>query len=422
MSSLLSLPLEPLDRVSEYVASEYNLYELTLVNRYCYFVASKHQLAHIRINVTDQISFKDDVQCWTDQLGTASAFAAVRLFPSLLQILHQQLRHCGLHIRASILPSLHQHANRLHNIDEHDFTLATSPGLASVLLPVPQYDDEGNVEYNEEAVMRIAAGLAPNLTDVHIVHRGLRAGSEILAAVDLGRPPWRGPSPSKMRCFRPWERYLVFSALRSLQLWAVDLETLTSIRSHRFSSLRVLAIELEYPQDANRHYCSDKARRLDEAASAFLLSLALLQSIHISGSSHCEKARTHGNADEIASYQALGALSNLTELSLHLRLTDSVPDSMSNLRDMLISGAVESAKYSRKLLLNAEDDELDIKTHVREVINGPTKRIPLDEIDECYRLGPSEKAFRSLWPAKTGHWVHDWHSFPLGSKPPIYEA
>jgi hypothetical protein len=75
-------------------------------------------------------------------------------FPALLlEVLYHALPHCRLYIRGFNLPSLHYNADHPQDIDKHGLALATSPSLASVVVPVSQYDDSGCVEYNEEAVM-----------------------------------------------------------------------------------------------------------------------------------------------------------------------------------------------------------------------------------------------------------------------------
>lgn len=316
MASLLSLPLEVLDRVYEYVASGYqpSLSSLALVNRYCYRVASKHRFRRVTIKAP----LDESIKRWTDILQPASAFADVRrlsivfpneggydsrhsyyiddlddltcideyydqaiweLFrsicqdrddnelgflvnlvgqlsglqdliwaceipfpPPLLDILHQNLPNCRLHNMAFKLPSLHYHAHHPQEVDRRDFTLATSPNLTSALVPISRYDHDGNVEYNEEAVIQISAGLAPNLREVHAVRRPIEACNTRYEAIKRGRPPWPGffpnsPTkyeseqpkqarlqrwslhPAKIHIFKLWENALDFSTLQVLHLW-----------------------------------------------------------------------------------------------------------------------------------------------------------------------------------------------------------
>lgn len=156
---------------------------------------------------------------------------------------------CRLRIANFKIPSLHQYADQLHGVDERDFALATSPNISSIVVPVSHYDIDGCVEYNEEAVLQMAAGLAPNLIEVHIVHGMLGASPYFFDAVDRGRPPWRGffvnkrqgvvgevsqtvhlkcwsLSPARIEYFATWEEAMDFSELRTLQLWEVTSDVL----------------------------------------------------------------------------------------------------------------------------------------------------------------------------------------------------
>ena len=63
---------------------------------------------------------------------------------------------CHLHIHSFRLSSLIQHRDRPQPIDPDDYALATSPSLSSIVVSVRNHEDDGNVNYNEEAVMRMA--------------------------------------------------------------------------------------------------------------------------------------------------------------------------------------------------------------------------------------------------------------------------
>ncbi|KAL4901757.1 hypothetical protein BDW74DRAFT_181471 [Aspergillus multicolor] len=332
--------------------------------------------------------------------------------PSLLQILHEQLPRCSLHIRAFKMPSLHQDADHPVDIDQRDYSLATSPNLCSILVPISHYDTFGCVEYNEEAAMEMAAGLAPNLKELHLVYGALGSSLEYVRALERGRSPWRGffplkaendpksqqpirlqtlsISPATMQHFTPWEARLDFSALETLQLWDVQAETLMALSTHSGSlaMLKTLALHTESPEDRiSQEYSADKAARLDDAATWFLSALGLgrvrLERVHLSGGPHLGKSfrqllfshgrslrtlsliaparyaesgpritvsrikeiqthcphiqdlrlslrRTHGNADEVAVYDALGKTTRLTCLTLQFHLLDQNPDSTSH--------------------------------------------------------------------------------------------
>ncbi|KAL5336140.1 hypothetical protein BJX70DRAFT_400951 [Aspergillus crustosus] len=100
MTSLLSLPLELLDRICEYVASSYRpgIPNLALVNRHCYTITIRHRFRCISINaVSDRVGKAQqrqtliaDVKRCTEILQSASAFTAVR------QLSIAEYETCGL--------------------------------------------------------------------------------------------------------------------------------------------------------------------------------------------------------------------------------------------------------------------------------------------------------------------------------------
>ncbi|KAL4990209.1 hypothetical protein BDW68DRAFT_43835 [Aspergillus falconensis] len=75
------------------------------------------------------------------------------------EVLRQDIPHCRTHLRAFIL-----------DIDEegqmvkYEHALATSPLLSSIHCKIARHTDS----YKEQAIMQIAAGAAPNLTQVYI--------------------------------------------------------------------------------------------------------------------------------------------------------------------------------------------------------------------------------------------------------------
>ncbi|OJJ08132.1 hypothetical protein ASPVEDRAFT_47338 [Aspergillus versicolor CBS 583.65] len=505
MASFLSLPLEVLDRVYEYVASGYqpSLSSLALVNKYCYRVASKHRFRRVTIKAP----LDQGIKRWTDLLQSASAFADVRrlsiMFPNeggyhsnhsyytsdlddltcideyydhaiwnlfrtscqhkddneweslvtlvsqlcglqdliwaceipfpppLLDFLHQKLPDCRLHNMAFRLPSLHYHSSHPQGIDSRDFTLATSPNLTSALVPMSRYDHDGNVGYDEEAVMQMSAKLALNLREVHAVERPIEACLEHDQAVERGRPPWQGffptsptkhgseppqqarlqrwgLNPARIDLFRQWETKLDFSTLQVLHLWQVDVKTLQSVSSHSLKSLRVLAIDLKYPEDHDMNYSLDEAIRLDEAAASFVLALPPLNKVHFSGvhrhenafqtiiqfhgaslhtlslisspcsslpgplmtvsrvqqiQAHCPNIRdlrvpilrTRGNAaeGEATMYQNLGVFTHLTHLELQLRPREPDPESLIDDTDYIDPQQIPD----QELLVRAAVDE-----------------------------------------------------------------
>ncbi|KAL4886645.1 hypothetical protein BJY04DRAFT_178067 [Aspergillus karnatakaensis] len=325
--------------------------------------------------------------------------------PSVLQVLQHDIRNCRLHYRTFKLPSLHQKSMVPHDIDAHDYALATYKHLTSVLVPLSHYDSSGCVEYNQEAVQKMAAGLAPDLTQVHVVYGPPGAGSDRVR--NLRRPAWRGffidqeddsgegapqrsslihlqtwsLSPANYGYFSQWEARIAFSELQVLQLWAASLETLQAVRHIQFTSLKTLALDLEYPQGSCGEFKHSEAARLDVAASEFLLEMAVsVQRIHLSGIPTCERAfkavlqrhgstlqtlslvspgspsragpqmtvsrimdihrycprlrdlrvpiqRAGGNSHEVEIYKAFGVFSDLSDLFFQLDMTNGLPRS-----------------------------------------------------------------------------------------------
>lgn len=90
--------------------------------------------------------------------------------PCLLQVLHQRLPRCRLHIRAFRLRSIQRSENNLKEMDECELALATSPCLSSVVVPISRRYSNSGVDCNWEAALRLATGLAPNLAHVLRTH------------------------------------------------------------------------------------------------------------------------------------------------------------------------------------------------------------------------------------------------------------
>jgi hypothetical protein len=83
----------------------------------------------------------------------------------ILSVLNEQIPRCQLHIHKFDLRSLHQRET-LQDIEETEYMLATSPCLFKIDIPYSRYDARVCANYNVEATLRLAAGLAPNLKHV----------------------------------------------------------------------------------------------------------------------------------------------------------------------------------------------------------------------------------------------------------------
>ncbi|KAL4925091.1 uncharacterized protein BDV17DRAFT_189987 [Aspergillus undulatus] len=165
------------------------------------------------------------------------------------------------------------------------------------------------LEYNEEAVLEIAAGLTPSLTDVHIVYTPTMVpGTDTFCVLQKGRPPWQGFYPRyynsgggieyqamkriHLKCwslsasgadyFQRWEERIVFCGLRTLHLWEVSAETLALARNHQFTSLKTLTLHLGSSSDN-----AGDNTFIDETAALFFSEInCRLKIIHLSSTFH----------------------------------------------------------------------------------------------------------------------------------------
>lgn len=83
--------------------------------------------------------------------------------PSLFKALIDSQPHCRLH-----LPKFRFRSLRENITNEHEMRVATSPQLSSIGVCYVKRDSLANEDYNEEAVMQLIGGLAPNLRKVRM--------------------------------------------------------------------------------------------------------------------------------------------------------------------------------------------------------------------------------------------------------------
>lgn len=113
---------------------------------------------------------------------------------ALLETLHTSLPRCRLHVHSFSLRSLFRYFNEGPNprqgIDDAEFMLAKSANLTCVaVLTSDLFDDM--INYNEEALRSMVAGLAPNLKYVYI-----RESSDVFQRQrNLPKPRWQGFIP-----------------------------------------------------------------------------------------------------------------------------------------------------------------------------------------------------------------------------------
>ena len=154
---------------------------------------------------------------------------------------------------------------QLIDISPDDYALATSPALCSVVVGMCSYETDGQLNYNEEAVLGMAAGAAPNLQHVWLFPSPAGDSLALIAAVALGKPPappghlffpkvqagnlrslsfitrgrhdindWAARADFSKLCYLalPWDPALAdiavrgeLASLRNLCLWDIDMES-----------------------------------------------------------------------------------------------------------------------------------------------------------------------------------------------------
>ena len=111
----------------------------------------------------------------------------------ILTVLHEQLPACRLHARDFDLRSLHQR-DAIQDIEETEYMLATSPCLYQIVGPYSNRDFVGCANFNEEAVLELSAGLAPNLKHVCVWDNSPKPTGEIQPHY-VDELEWRGFHP-----------------------------------------------------------------------------------------------------------------------------------------------------------------------------------------------------------------------------------
>jgi hypothetical protein len=146
---------------------------------------------------------------WDNMTDHSKAWLPLSHFIRQLPALKDLVWACGSHLPPSVLSAIHDRGCRLHMhhfhllsliqsrdnpqpINQDDYALATSQSLVSITARLVGLRDDGMVDYNEEAVMRLVAGMAPNLA--HVWLNRDRSGSSLALqeAVRLGKPAWGG--------------------------------------------------------------------------------------------------------------------------------------------------------------------------------------------------------------------------------------
>ncbi|KAI8954478.1 hypothetical protein F4801DRAFT_533351 [Xylaria longipes] len=211
---------------------------------------------------------------------------------------------CRLHVNRFSLSSLIQDREHPHDIDPDEFALATSPCLYSIVVPFYGYDEYGNINYNQEAVLRMVAGAAPNLAHIWMRLSPPGASIALRAAYHSTRPTWPGffretklgdePKRGSLQSLvisdsglspeqiENWSHITDFSKLRHLVIhWndnshdvVTSLHVLASLASHgHFESLHALMLTIPV----------GSSRQVQEALSLLLERLNPLEKLYLSG-------------------------------------------------------------------------------------------------------------------------------------------
>jgi hypothetical protein len=217
-----------------------------------------------------------------------------QLPPSLLRTLHKQLPSCRLHHLTFRFRTL------LWGVPyPYEMELATSPSLHRVNVVYTYQDSDADFDYNADAVMELAAGLAPNLKEVTImkIHSPLASSQR-----SERRPPWQGlpgysremvGSLTSLSILRPelatlqkWAKHTDFTKLQHLRIGTGFREKSLGVsgeemewiaRNISFASLKTLYIDLDRRDDLNEKpdYCDN--------AINFFQSLEPLEELSING-------------------------------------------------------------------------------------------------------------------------------------------
>jgi hypothetical protein len=249
----------------------------------------------------------DDTQ-WHKLVELVEKFPALRemtwgcaeQIPScVLKYLHKNLLQCRLHMRNFCLRSLHQPPQISIQISPNEAELITSPCLYSIAMKYDYMNTSGSADYNEEAILDMAAGLAPNLRKISLLWESSGSSMWYVAGLRVPRQQWRRDfiSPlsastaphaalqslelvasDSIETLKSWNRVIDFSVLRSLKVHysfsSTDLHWLTS--NCQFRSLDTLLIAPSLDGD-------DTLEELADATESFLLSLPPLKNFKMTG-------------------------------------------------------------------------------------------------------------------------------------------
>ncbi|KAH0363963.1 hypothetical protein KCU65_g7028, partial [Aureobasidium melanogenum] len=242
-------------------------------------------------------------------------WGCVELVPSsILDYINQKaFPKVRLHIENFRLNGIYKPPEVTIGLNPQELKVATSPCLHSLKMRYTNLDESGFVNYNEQAVIDMVAGAAPNLRRIHMFWQ--RGGSSPWHLLAFYKPkqPWRrdihfpgsptsstgsletleivseDPSRSLMR----WGEVTDFSKLRSLTVHSpIDVEALRWLTTRcRLSSLDNLALNVDYsdrdlPDEDTSNAMDDLLRSLRPLKSLKLVGLIEPRSISLAIEHH----------------------------------------------------------------------------------------------------------------------------------------
>lgn len=249
-----------------------------------------------------------------EDMAWAPVVRLMKIIPHLTKLVYD----CRNQFPPSLLDALHEHHPQCKfyhltfrfrtllwgNPYPYEMALATSPCLYGVKLACSWRDSEGDDDFNQEAMLELVAGLAPNLKEVVVMNlmpenavryyrrprepwRGLPgfvSGGSMGSLTSLsliGNVEWRMPDVLQM-----WSKHTDFSSLRHLTLgggygcenMGMDDEVMEKVaQNYCFPRLKTLCIRLE------RNDRAVERPNYANSAIALFRSLEPLDELSVSG-------------------------------------------------------------------------------------------------------------------------------------------
>lgn len=205
-------------------------------------------------------------KCSEEDMAWAPVVSLIKILPGLTTLKYD----CRNQFPPLLLDAIEEHKCKLHHMtfrlrsllsdtpDPYEMALATSPCLYKAQVRCAWRDSNGGDDFNEEAMMELAAGLAPNLKELVVV--GLHPPIPFLKR-RRPRGPWRG-----LPGFVPGKRTESLTTLTFLGPVYLSVDTMQSWARHiDFGWLRHLGLAGGYTTSELRQ------RGIDEEVMDWML-------------------------------------------------------------------------------------------------------------------------------------------------------